>query len=342
MTEGEIMEILEKYEKLHKFNLEIPDFNLTKLENEDAVVDDIIYEITKYLGKIQGLISKKLRKLWLKNDGVSIDYSLVQKQTSLEKFLVDNVTEIQMDIQRTEKIELLKQFSRIEKIWIKDSRKFKHHLIDEMILFIGMLKNYISNRKSILTNFRGLFIDTQAKWFDDYYIQPNQDLLLENYIIKLVLVTDANVKIFTFTTTDSVKICSDLEDHKKYYELHKESLARNREPTVLYYLDLRRMFLRLANLKITVKKIKVIMLNDPKTLTYYHYIYLPAYKSIGIDLEMEIIGTSIPCFADKYSHIDPSNGISVHDNTYEKKVIETKFRPDIDLTDYFQDMINRD
>jgi hypothetical protein len=125
-----------------------------------------------------------------------------------------------------------------------------------------------------------------------------------------------------------------LEDYKKYYELRKESLTN----TVLYYLDLRRMFLRLAKSKNTVKKIKVIMLKDPKTLIYYHYIYLPAYRSIGIDLETEIIGTSTPYFAD----IAPHKNISIYDNTYEKKILETKFAPDIDLTDYFQDMINRD
>lgn len=263
------MEILEKHKKLYNLHGKIiPKFVLTEPPNIE-LFDDIHHSITKYLGKINGILDKKLRNIWIKNDGFSINYS----NLITGKIDCTNVTEIWFDQIYDIDIRVISKCVRIERIFLRNLGQF-----------IWMVKKSIQEILDIFTNgtypnFVGLFIDSNAYCFKSFKIYETYIEFLENYITSLRQISDKTDYLYTIFNIMDARIYTSFSQYEEHYELIEKHIM------VCRYSHMQELE-RYRN----EKSIKVLILDDPLTSMHYKLVLEPTYSELDIKLNPVIIG----------------------------------------------------
>lgn len=285
------MEILEKYEKL--WNLDgkvIPDFELTG-PTETILFSDIHWNITKYLGKINGILNKKLRKLWIQNDGFCVNYELFKTTKNVD---VSNITEIYIDSVSEVNICLIAGCVRIERIFISQVGKF----FDDRI-YVTKILDYFVHKK--FSKFIGIFIHNKAMIFQNFYLSLNTEIRIENYIHYLSDISCKTDYLFVYTDIPNGKILTSIVQYEKYYNVIKDTSVERKK-----YKNLRQFTNICPN-------IKVLITDDSRALQYYTNVLEPAYRENKIELELVIIGELKKTCYNQYIDLDGD----VHYDTFE-------------------------
>lgn len=262
------MEILEKYDKL--WNLDgkvIPDFKLTG-PAETVLFDDVHWSITKYLGKLNGILSKKLRKLWIQNDGFCINYNLFKTSINVD---ISNITEIYIDSASKVNIILIAGCVRIERIFITEVGKF----FDDRI-YVSKILDYFVHEK--FPKFVGIFIDNKSMCFRNFYLSLNTEIRIQNYLYYLSNISCKTDYLFVYTDIPDGKIFTSIAQFKKYYNVIKNTSTKWEK-----YNSLKQFISASRN-------IKVLITDDSRALQYYTHVLEPAYMENKIELEPIIIG----------------------------------------------------
>lgn len=332
------MEII-KFEKKYTIDGKcVPKFSLQN-DPETVLFDDIHYNIVKYLGNIQGLLNKNLRKLWLRNDGIIVSYSRFWL-LSAANFLKNNITTLHVKFAHDIDIKLITKLSRLEKVFIKDISMIHITILPASLNKLNLCLRSIAEH---FPNFKGVFLDIDTVYFAPINCKDIHDRF-RSIIERLEKITLPQNLINVFSEYRGYRIWSSLEEFKRYCDFINNVTVKEGE-FVLFYLDLFSKFEEMSKIGKHIKKIKVLAVDDSDSLNYYYNVFVPAYQNIGIILDLVIIG-HMDLYSTRKIRDTLSTNFDLYDRGYKIDYRENRAFSDyldkIDIYNYLCEMIGSD